>query len=249
MKRGFIAVVVLLLMFGAASARAQLSNQLTVDLAEKSVNITTGFTGANLSLFGMKEQAGDIAIVILGPERRMVVRRKDQIMGIWMNNDAVTFYNVPVYYDLALSRGEREIADPEVLRRQGIGLDALNFEPVGRENVEEVQRFKEALVRNKQLQGHFPLEPKDIIFLNNNFFRANFYMPADVPTGDYLIRTYLFRDGVVLGQQETQLRVGQVGFSARVYRFAHFQALAYGLLSVLLAIVAGGSAWYFLRKE
>lgn len=243
------ALAFLLLLFCALPAAAQMGNQLTVDLAEKSVNITTGFTGANLSLFGVKEQAGDIAIIIVGPERRMVVRRKDQVAGIWMNRESVSFYNVPVYYDLALSRAEREIASAEVLEMQGVGLDALNFEPVGREDEEEVGRFKEALIRNKQIQGHFPLEPKNIVFLSNNFFRADFYMPANVPTGEYVIKTYLFRDGGVIGKQETKLRVGQVGFSARVYRFAHFQGLAYGLLSVLLAIVAGGSAWYFLRKE
>ncbi len=249
MWRRILILLFLLFFSGLVVAQVAGGNDLTVDLAEKSVNITTGFTGANLSLFGVKEQAGDIAIVIEGPSRRMVVRRKGQAAGIWMNVDSVNFLNVPVYYDLALSRAEHDIAAADILREQEIGLDSLNFEPVNREDVEVALRFREALIRNKQAQGHFPLEPKDIIFLSNNFFRANFYMPADVPTGEYIIKTYLFKNGAVLGKRETKLRVGQVGFSARVYRFAHFQGLAYGLLSVALAIVAGGSAWMFLRKD
>jgi len=246
--RYFILIAILLLVPGYALAQIT-GNDLTIDLAEKSVNITTGFTGASLSLFGVKEQTGDIAIVIQGPERRMVVRRKDQVAGVWMNRKSVRFLNVPSYYDIALSRAEHDLASPDVMRSEGVGLDALNFEPAGTETPEDIQLFREALIRNKQIDGNFPLEPKDVIFLNNNFFRANFYMPANVPSGEYTIKTFLFRNGAVIEKQETKLRVGQVGWSARIYRFAHFHAVSYGLLSVLLAIVAGSSAWFFLRKD
>lgn len=246
-----IMLFLLCLFVPADAAKAQANAKaLTIDLAQKEVNITTGFNGAHLALFGVKEQPGDIAIVITGPPGRMIVRRKEQVMGIWMNEDSLSFRNVPVYYDLALSKPEYQIA-PAVLRQgYGIGLDALDFAPVtNRVEVGEVERFKEALIRNMQHQGHFPLEPKNIIFLNSDFFRANFYMPADVPTGDYSIKTYLFQDGAIKSVNETRLRVAQVGFSARVYRFAHLDSLAYGLVAVLLAIVAGGGGWFFLRRE
>ncbi len=249
MRRVMLLCLLALLLL-PASVSAQINNgPLTVDLAQKSVNITAGFTGASLALFGTKKESGDIAIVIKGPERRMVVRRKDQIGGIWMNSEAVSFRNVPVYYDLALSKPARDLGEAAVLRSQEIGLDSLHFEPVGREDPEDVKRFREALIRNKQIEGNFSLEPKNIIFLNDNFFRANFYMPANVPTGDYSIKTYLFKDGELKGVNETQLRVAQVGFNARLYRFAHLQALPYGLVAVLLAMLAGGAGWVFLRKD
>ena len=236
--------------FLSVAALAQNHNgALTIDLAEKSVNITAGFTGARLALFGVKEDDGDIAIVIKGPERHMVVRRKDQLMGVWMNRETVRFRNVPVYYDLALSKQTSRLSSRETLLQYGIGLDALSFEPVGRESPEDIGRFREALIRNKQIQGYFSLEPRNIIFLNDHFFRANFYMPANVPTGDYSIMTYLFQDGVVHSVNETQLRVAQVGFNARLYRFAHLHAFAYGLVAIFLAMLAGGSAWMFLRRD
>lgn len=237
------------LFLSCAASAAETRRPLTVDLAEKSVNITTGFTGAEISLFGMKGQPGDIAVVVQGPRRHMVVRYKSQVMGIWMNRTAVDFRNVPVYYDLALSRAERYLAAPEELRHLGIGLDALDFEASGAQSPEDADRFREALIRNKQVHGHFLLEPKNIVFLNDDFFRTDFYMPANVPTGEYTIKTFLFRDGRLAAREETRMRVGQVGFSARLYRFAHLHALAYGLVSVILAIVAGGSGWYFLSRE
>ncbi|MCB9991242.1 MAG: TIGR02186 family protein [Rhodospirillales bacterium] len=250
MRLPVLMIGLFVLTLAALPALAQVNNgALTIDLAEKSVNITAGFTGANLSLFGTKEQAGDIAIVIKGPERRMVVRRKDQLAGIWMNRETVGFRNVPIYYDLALSQQASRIAPQETLRKYGIGLDALSFEPVGREDPAAIERFREALVRNRQIDGYFPLEPRNIVFLSDDFFRANFYMPANVPTGDYSIKTYLLRNGEVQSINETQLRVAQVGFNARLYRFAHLHAFAYGLAAVFLAMLAGGAAWMFLRRD
>lgn len=231
-------------------ASAQFRNGVVmVDLAERSVNITAGFTGARLALFGIKKQPGDVAIVILGPERRMVVRRKGQVGGIWMNTESVSFRNVPVYYDLALSKPADSLADPSLLERYEIGLDALNFEELGREDPATVERFREALIRTRQLKGFFPLESRNISYLSEDFFRADFNMPANVPTGDYQIKTYLFQQGNLVSMSETQLRVAQVGFNASLYRFAHYNAFAYGLAAVFLAVLAGGAGWIFLRKD
>ncbi|PJB73743.1 MAG: transmembrane family protein [Alphaproteobacteria bacterium CG_4_9_14_3_um_filter_47_13] len=246
-----ILTLIFLLCWPASYSMAQTQNKImTIDLENNKINITTGFNGAHLTLFGVKKQPGDLAIVIQGPARQMVVRRKDQIMGVWVNHDSLGFRNVPAYYDLALSKAERKIAPAALMQSYGIGLDALNFDPVAnRSDPENIERFKEALVRNKQRQGHFPLEPKNIIFLNDDFFRADFYVPSNVPTGDYSIKTYLFQQGKLREINEKKLRVAQVGFSAKLYKFAHLQGLAYGLVAVLMGLLAGAGGWLFLRQE
>ncbi len=240
---------VLLLPFATVLAEDNGNGLLTVELTADHVDITTGFHGAQLSLFGVKKHEGELAIVIRGTERRMVVRSKGQVMGVWMNKASQAFRQVPVYYDLALSAKGSDLAPHDLLKEHGIGLDALDFEPVGRKTPETIERFKEALIRNKQTQGHFPLDPKDIYFLNGDFFRTNFYVPSNVPTGDYTVTAYLFEDGKLLDRYETSLRVAQIGFSARLYDFAHGQGLLYGLSAVLFAVMAGWSAYMFLRKD
>jgi uncharacterized protein (TIGR02186 family) len=222
---------------------------LTVDLAEGSVDITTGFDGAHLVLFGMKEKPGDLAIVISGPDYSTVVRQKEDILGMWMNRKSVGFTNVPAYYDYALSVPESELAPVEILQEQGIGLGGLNFIYTGKEDNDVAERFREALIRNKQAQDHYPLEPEKIVFLNEKFFRTGFYLPADVPTGHYVIRSYLFSKGKILDRQETRLEVAQVGFSARLYHFAHDKPWAYGFTSVLLAVFIGGLAHVTLQRK
>ncbi len=229
--------------------QAQRGRTVMVDLASSSVDITTGFTGARVVLFGVRAEKGDVAVVVRGPSRRTVVRRKEAVLGMWMNKESVEFLDVPVYYDYALSAPEPLIASREILQENKIGLNALDFRPVSDEDEATARSFKEALIRNRQRRGVYPLEPSNVVFLNENFFRVNFYVPANVPTGDYAIRTYLFRDGKISDVQTTSLKVAQTGFSARIYNFAHSQSLTYGLIAVALAVFFGWAANTFLRRD
>lgn len=241
--------IVVLLCAVAARAQFAAESPLTIDLAQDHVDITMGFNGADLVLFGTRRREGDIAVVIRGPEVPAVVRRKGQVMGVWMNTRAVTFRNVPAYYDLALSRREAEIAAPVALRDNRIGLDTLDFRPDTRQDRDIVDAFQEALIRNRQVQGYFPMEPRRITFLSNELFRADFRVPPNVPTGDYVVQTYLIHEGAVRDKRETRLRVAQVGFNAEVYAFARHNGMAYGLLAVFIAVIAGWASYAFVRRD
>ena len=244
-------VVFMIVVLCAFGARAQFmaESPLAIDLAQDHVDITLGFNGADLVLFGTRKREGDVAVVIRGPEVPAVVRRKGQVFGVWMNTRAVTFRNVPAYYDLALSRNEVEIDAPQALRDNRIGLNTLDFRPDTRQDKEIVDAFQEALIRNRQVQGYFPLEPRRINFMSSDFFRADFWVPPNVPTGDYIVQTYLINDGEILDRRETRLRVAQVGFNAQVFAFARQHGFLYGVMAVLLAITAGWASYAFLRKD
>lgn len=214
---------------------------LTIDLASDHVDITTGFNGANLHLFGVKDRNGDVAVVIRGPNKKMTVRKKNRVLGIWMNTEYMDFEDVPAYYDFAISKQFGFNDEDEILLRDnGVGLSTLVFEP---DDVvpdrERVRSFQEALIRNKQVQGLFPLEGKNVEFLSENFFRTTMYLPANVPTGDYVIETLLFSGGKVIGRSTTNLAVAPVGLNARIYEFATQKSFYYGLICVLIAVFAG----------
>lgn len=244
---GFLLILLLAFTLRAASARAD--DDFAVELAAPSVDITTGFSGAHVALFGVKEGEGDVAVVVRGPGHNMVVRRKQPVLGVWMNRESAHFSNVPVYYDLALSRPENVIAADDVRQENQIGLDSLRFVYMGTDGADREGLFREALIRNKQVQGHFPLEPAKITFLNGKFFRTDFYLPADVPTGVYRIAAYLLRDGRIAARQEISMRVAQVGTSAQIQRFAWRHGVLYGLGTVALALMFGMAANLVLRRD
>lgn len=213
---------------------------LSVDLADDHVDITTGFHGARLVLFGVRKQPGTVAVVVKGPERTMLVRRKGQVLGAWINTRSLKFRRVPSYYDYALSTSAGHHVPAAFLKEYGIGLDALEFEPdISRDDPEYVRKFQEALVRNKQAQGVYPTGPKPVKFLSPDFFRVEFYMPPNLPSGKYEVHTYLMDGAQVLESKTTHLSVAQVGFNARVNRMASENAFLYALLGLAIAVGAG----------
>lgn len=236
------------LIFLAAPALAQ-PPTMTIDLAEDSVNITTGFNGGKIIVYGSTKQIGDLAVVIRGPSRPMIVRRKSQIFGIWMNRQSVSFENVPVYYDFALSRPENEIAAMSLRREHDIGLDALVLQANDNREEDALNPFREALIRNRQAEGLYALEPSKITFLDRDFFRTSFYLPSNVPTGIYTLQAFHFRDGKLVESQSRDFKVGQTGLSASVFLFAYKNGFLYGLTAVLMALISGWGAYAILRRE
>jgi uncharacterized protein (TIGR02186 family) len=211
------------MMFVVPVVRAQeaAAPDFIIDLAEDHVDITTGFNGAKLVLFGVKDKPGNVAVVVRGPLHNMVVRRKEQVGKAWLNRQSMKFRKVPVYYDYALGRDEKDNAVRQTMVRAGIGLDALYFTPdESRASSDVIQNFREALVRTKQAEGLYPLKPKAIQFLADNFFRVAFYLPSNLPVGDYSVESFLIDRGQISERHVTHLRVEQVGTGAEVAQFS-----------------------------
>ncbi|MBI1985551.1 MAG: TIGR02186 family protein [Rhodospirillales bacterium] len=239
-----------------AAAWAALSAQpvaaaedLVVDLSAPVVAITTGFTGADLLLFGVVGGAGDVVVVVRGPARDETVRRKKRIGGIWVNHAQITFEQVPTFYATAANRPLNEFVTPEFLLDNQIGVRSIELKPKlkGLDAV-EVARFRDALVRNMQKQGLYARQPGNVTFLGNRLFRTTITFPANVATGTYGIDVYLVRDNKLISWKTTLMTVRKFGFEAGVFDFAHRHSLAYGVLAILIAAVAGWLAGAVFRR-
>jgi len=240
--------VAALVLLCASGARAQ---DLIADLSSHRVDITTGFTGADLLLFGSVDDTGDIVVTVTGPKETVTVRRKDRVAGIWMNTRSIQFDGAPNFYAVASSRPLEEIAPPEVLARQEIGADRLQLKvAAGHEDAtrEEVDEFRKALIRRKRAQGLYAKQPGDVTVIASKLFRTQVHFPATLATGIYTAVVYLIRDGHVVHAQTTPLVVEKVGIGAEVYTFAHTRSATYGIAAIVIAVVAGWLAAAVFRK-
>jgi uncharacterized protein (TIGR02186 family) len=223
--------------------------ELVADLSEHLVAISTGFTGTNVLLFGTIAGEGDVVVTVRGPEHRAVVRRKGRNAGIWVNEAEMTFDNVPSYYAIAESRPVAEFVPERLGDRHQIGLDNLKMPSSPSADPAEVASFRQGLIRNKQRAGLYVTKPIRIVFLGERLFRADMYFPANAPIGTYSVQALLVRDGEVVSAQITPLIVSKVGFEAGVFDVAHQHAFLYGILAILIAIVAGWVANLMFRKD
>lgn len=256
--RGFLLVVLLLsLGMRGAAAQAQRPEQVQSDISTREISIQSNFTGIEIVLFGsidfsrapsLEEGPYDVIMTIRGPNRPIVVRKKERIAGVWMNGPSKTFPTVPGFYAVLASRPFRAIAPESTLQKLGIGFSSLDFgktvdgEPAG-------DGFRANLIRLQQEHDLFQESDDAVGFIGRSLFRGSIDLPVNVPIGRYTTQVYLFRDGKLLSQSQSSLQVHKVGFERVVYMLAFRYPLAYGLLAVLMAVAAGLLAYSAFRRR
>ena len=220
-------------------ARPTLAQAVVADLSDHLIAVTTGFDGAELLLFGAIEgDAADVIVVVRVPSEELVVRRKERIGGIWINNHKLVFGGVPAFYWLASTRPLETIASDRVLARHGIGLERIRMINPTAENG-DLSIFREALIRNKKRLGLYPEANGKVTLLGNRLFRSDIFFPSNVPTGSYDVTVYLLRKGKVISAQTTPLTVSKIGLGARAFAFAHRHSILYGIGAIAMALLAG----------
>jgi len=243
-----------------ADAKANASNsRIVIDMANESVDVTTGFTGSDIVVFGTINSknlklSSDVGVVIVlrGPNSSVIVRKKDQVAGMWLNSDSIEFRNIPHFYDYAISLPENQLANAQTLIDNEIGLNTLVFDTEDKDDRDDALRyreFQEALIRIWQQEGNLPLGSKNIKFIGDNLFRADFTLPASIPTGLYEVQAYLFENGKLSDKRERILEVRQAGLSAFINHYAHSYSLLYALVGFAMAISIGMLSAHLSRKR
>ncbi len=230
---------------GLADARGQ---YLIADLSDHRIEITSGFTGADVLLFGMREGDGDVVVVLRGPPEPLVVRRKARTLGLWLNRDDIVFTDAPGYYAVAASRPLAEIAAPDLLEDLAIGFENLPLTLFEAAEPNEVGIFRKALFRNMGKIGLYIGATAEITFVGSQLFRTRFEFPANVPTGLYHADVYLLDGGALVSRRTTALQISKTGFEAAMFSFARNQPLLYGLVAVAVALMAGWTAGVVFRR-
>ncbi|MBO1080130.1 TIGR02186 family protein [Roseomonas haemaphysalidis] len=228
---------------------------LVAELSQSTVEITTGFTGTELLVFGATDrllgpQPGgapqdDVVVIARNAAEPMIVRRKVNVLGFWINGPSARFRSVPGYYAVTATRPLRDLLPADELETKHIGLSHLPLEATGVQDPAYRQAL-EQLKRDAQLWQE-PETPLHIA--GSRLFRARLHLPATVQTGDYVVEVLLVRDGRVRARQALDFKVDRVGMAARIADVAAEAPLVYGVLCVLLAAFAGWLGSVLFRRS
>jgi uncharacterized protein (TIGR02186 family) len=258
MRRIVIISAILLAICGVRPAAAE---RLVVSLSNHRVAVTSNFVGADLVLFGTVEPDSgqtslrskyDIVVTVTGPHQTLRTRRKERLLGIWVNIDSREFVRVPSYLAILSNRPVAQIADQETLRRLQIGLD--NFllpQRIGNDIADTVHDdpFRTAFVRLEEQQGLYNEIATGVTFLTPTVFRAAIPLPANALTGNYAIDVKLFANGTVVARTNSALEVIKTGFEQYVADAARDHGLIYGIATMLMALLTGWIASVVFKRD
>lgn len=251
-----IRLALLLLALLVLPARAQ-DERIVLGLSETRVSITADFRGTEIMIYGaVKRQSPepegrlDVIVTVAGPPQQVKVRKKDRRFGIWVNTEAVRVGSAPSFYAVAttaplgsiLSETDNLrylISIPRAIRAIGISAQAEN-----------APSFVEALERIRTAEGRYSAQEGAVRLTDGTLFRTDVKLPSNLTEGDYDVRVFLLRDGRVVDLHQDRIGVQKAGIERFVTRLAHDEPLVYGLLSLVLAVVAGwgaSAAFRFIR--
>jgi len=227
------------------------------DISTREIAIQSNFTGIEILIFGSIDFSDsrtpgegnyDVIAVVRGPSEPVVIRKKERVAGIWVNGPGKTYGSVPGFYAVLSTRPIRAIASDATLKDLGIGLSELDFGRYTKGDPEE-QSFRSAMLHLKEEKNLFQSDDSGVRFIGRSLFRGTVALPVNVPTGRYTVDVYLFRDGQLASKSQGSLEVTKAGIEALIYQLAFRHPFLYGLLGVLIAVLAGLTGWFAFRRD
>jgi uncharacterized protein (TIGR02186 family) len=214
-------------------------------LSRDAISITTNFEGSEILIFGAVSRVAPppegselhVIVTVEGPPRPVTVRRKARRFGIWVNTDAIEVDAAPTFYavaatgdlDVVLTATEdlrQRVSIPTAIRAVGTGVG-------------DQDAFIEALVRIRTAEELYQLNEGAVTLRDQTLFDTSIRLPANLVEGDYRTRIFLTRDGELVDAFTQDIAVRKVGLERWIYNLAYQQPLAYGILSLAIAIAAG----------
>jgi uncharacterized protein (TIGR02186 family) len=235
-----------LLFFCASPA---LAKPIIADMSEYKISINSDFTGKRLLLFGSRNDAGDVVVVVRGPLRDITIHKKARVGGMWINSRRMRFNDIPYFYAITGTRPMKELAPSALYQTLGIGIEQLRFTPTrSPKNIDETTEFRQAFIKHQQSNHLYQNYRSPLTFMGSTLFKTVIPFPDTLPRGNYAVDIYLFADGVLQSMQSLPIQVVKVGFDAFVSDAAHQHAWLYGMVSVLIAVGFGWLVNFIFTK-
>lgn len=237
------------------AARAE---DLVVTLSTREIAITSTYTGAEITVFGLIERDArtiarsgnyDIVGTVQGPSGEVIIQRKDQFGPIWLTESRRRYAKIPLFFSTLSARPLAEITDETTRARLKLGLEYFLTEPRTSDSEGSDFAYRNALLRLRREEGALTQDEKAVTMIRPNLFSAKIDLPAKAPTGLYVVNLSVLSEGVPLKTVQAGFVVRKVGFDAFVANAARFNPWSYAILTVIMAILLGWIANIAFRRD
>ncbi len=240
--------LILLCFAGAAAAEGP---RVIASLSQNAVAITTDFSGSEIFVYGaiererpLNESDDDLGVIItvLGPSSPVTIRKKDRVFGIWANAESAIIDSAPSFYALASTAPLADILSDTSNSRANVTVDNSIHIAAGPRGIADPEAYQQAVIRLNRSKGVYFDMIGDVEMVGKTLFQTHIQLPANLIEGNYTARIFLTQSGEVIDDFRTGIRVRKVGLERWIYNLAHENSLIYGLLSILVALMAGWGA-------
>jgi uncharacterized protein (TIGR02186 family) len=215
------------------------SRAIVADINPRKIDIDQNFKGTKLLVYGARNDAGNIVVVVRGPKENQILRKKGKVFGVWTNTENIELNNLYSYYSIASMRPLTAVQNDSLLKELEIGQYNIKLSKDEDYSPAQMAKIKNSMIELMQNKSLYSKKDYEISFWGETLFRTFIDFPKNITNGLYNIDIYLFSDGQLHSYQTMPLIVEKVGLEAFITNMAHKRPLLYGLVSVQIALVIG----------
>lgn len=220
-----------------------------LDVVPERVEIGAFFGGKEVIVTAEVPPLADAVVELVGEHVPEKLVRKGRRGPLWMNVGEVVAQGAPTLY-MAASTGSLLWEGDDGTGFWGYGRLVEQIRFTGSLREEESDSMAQEFVKLKEAQGLYRVLPAAVELVSGNetaqSLRVRFTLPRCVRPGTYTVYVSAIRNGEVLQQQRASINVGLTGFPRFVRSLAHEHPMVYGIMAVVVAMLAGqGIGWLF----
>ena len=212
------------------------------DLSDPEIEIQTNFEGKEVIIFGLSDPNFDTIINIVGPKQNSRVRMKERLFGFWFNTKKITYKDLPSLFFVASSKPIKEILNDDTIIKNSLYFEEMIINKVTQRNFNFADKNKFEFWNNNLIkikkQENFYKEYK-IKIVDDKLFQARVFFPANTIPGTYDVNIFQIKNKIIVSQNNKKITIKKAGIGNKIYEFANDHPASYGIISIMLAIVAG----------
>ena len=226
---------------------------LSVRTNNERIGIGAFYHGSRVNITGEADPYTDIIIKITSPEGSQSLKKKGKVAGLlWMNREDLEFRNIPNVYLLYSTKGIEDILSKDEIDKYSIGYSALKRQAeittISDEN-EKTKWFNE-FIRFKEYSKLYNMTQESIYTIMNDGkleYSININWQYQAPPGDYTISAYAVKNNMVIEKSESKFIVEHIGTVRMLANMAKNNGAMYGIVSIVIAIIAGFAVGIIFR--
>ena len=219
------------------------------DISENNIKIETNFIGKEVIIFGILNNDQETILTIKGPEKNTVIQKKERILGFWFNTKQITYNQIPSIFFIASSNEIEDILPTSTIIKEELSFNYLLENKTSKRNfISDISldTWEDNFVRIKKNKNLF--KEYNIEKIDNKLFQTRIFFPAKSIPGEYKVNVYQIKNNLILNSKEKIITLKKSGIGSQIYNFAHKNAAAYGLFTIIFAILSGFLAATLFRR-
>ncbi len=212
-------------------------------ITPSTVEMGTFYGGAKVHVAGIAGAGSKIIVVVRGPSAAEVFNKVGRVGPIWVNTGKVIISGVPALLLLFSSEPINTCLNAAAIDRYQLSLCSLKKHIQIEIKAPDRDRVADDFLAFKAHRATYRITSRSVQLgapdQGEVPYGLDFEMPRSAKPGEYQVSVLECRNGEVASQSDVNLGLVEVGFPAVVARLAQEQAPLYGIMSIIVAMVAG----------